>query len=346
MSLNEVKTAIRMRNIEKIKEYLNNNFDPNQKFLNKPIIYDIIDHCEILDIIKLFVSKGVDLSIKYENKNMIDYLLNSSSLGLVHLEINVLEYITTYFKDHNYDFYFTYQHLFNIIRDNREDIFKLLIEYKEFNNIVKKYKYEIFMFSLKKGKNSIFFDVSYSNDYLNIRNYDNETLLHICLNNGNISYFIFFFENGIDINDNNNTLSMSPLMICCLNNNIECFDILINNLSINLDLTCKRGYNALMYACANNNIYMIEKLIDKGCDIYHINHQGNNVLFIACIWGFIDIAKLFIKKGIDILYVNKKNEMNLKRCIDYLVNENDKFDLIKMSDISLDLYLTYYLLDF
>ena len=48
----------------------------------------------------------------------------------------------------------------------------------------------------------------------------------------------------------------------------------------------------------------------------------------------------------DVLFQNNKNPKNNKRCIDYLLSIKDRLELIKLSKIPFDLYLTYYILSF
>ena len=64
------------------------------------------------------------------------------------------------------------------------------------------------------------------------------------------------------------------------------------------------GDTSLSKAIDRNNLSYIEKLIDAGANINHINKHGDIV------WKEVDtleILKYLVKKGADINYINKPN---------------------------------------
>ena len=347
----EMCTSIRLRDIDLIKKYLDEGFNVNKYFRGKPFIFHILIFTETLDILKLFIDFGANLYIL--NNNIIDYIIKSKLLGLDHLEYKLVEYIYNYYIIHNYDFEFNIEHIYLIIQHNRLDIYNLFNNLPDFKNLVNNHKQELFLENLKYNNCVSFFDYFFDINNLNYRNINNETLLHICLNNKNYDYAKYLIEkdsNDTMINDNNNYYLLSPLMLCCqlINDNkrIDIFNILINKSNIDVNKICFRGHDALMYACQYNNLDIINKLIEKGANLSHINNEGNNALIISCMWENLNVAKLLIANGMNILFENNKAPKNCKRCIDYLMSKKDRLEFIKLANIPFDLYLTYYILSF
>jgi ankyrin repeat protein len=347
--------AIRSRDIKFIETYINNGFDVNKFFKGIPFIYHLCNLTETLDIFTLFIDSGAKLNVIHDNANIIDYIVKSPILGLNHLEYTMVEYIYNYFVSHNYDFNFNIQHISLIIRENRFDIFNLFSNLIEFSSFVQKYKQKLFWENIKYSSNTLFLQIYTNVELLNYRNHNNETALHVCLNKKNYNYAKYLMnldKNNILINDNNNIYLMSPLMICCQLNSIQdfnissIFDILINKPTIDVNKVCSRGHNAFMYACQHNNLCMINKLIEKGANIFQVNNDGDNSLIITCMRENLDVAKLLISNKMDILFQNNKDPKNCKRCIDYLLSKKDRMELIKLSNIPFDLYLTFYILSF
>ena len=67
-----------------------------------------------------------------------------------------------------------------------------------------------------------------------------------------------------------------------------------------IDFPCKKNGNTpLMWAAWRNNTDMLEFLIDKGADIFIVNHQGENALDVAVSRISYEAALVLRKKGLE-----------------------------------------------
>jgi hypothetical protein len=194
MSNMQMHTLILKRDIDSISTYINNNFDVNKHFKEVPFVFHICNFAKTLDILKLFVHSGAKLNIIYNNKNIIDYIIKSPKIGLYNVEYNMIEYIFDYYVSHNYDFELNITHVLSIIQNNRIDIFNLFNRLIEFNNLIKNNKYLLFLENLKHDNNILFLTILFDNNLLHYRNNENETLLHICLNEKKYDYAQYLIE--------------------------------------------------------------------------------------------------------------------------------------------------------
>jgi len=193
----QMYTLIIERDIDSFSKYISQGFDVNKHFKEVPFVFHLCNFTYTLDILKLFVHSGAKLNIIYNNKNIIDYIIKSPKLGLNNVEYNMIEYIFDYYVSHNYDFELNITHVLSIIQNNRIDLYNLFNRLIEFNILVKNNKYLLFLENLKYDNHILFFTILFDNNLLNYRNNDNETLLHICLNEQKYDYAKYLIDKDI-----------------------------------------------------------------------------------------------------------------------------------------------------
>ncbi|NLG82220.1 MAG: ankyrin repeat domain-containing protein, partial [Bacilli bacterium] len=100
---------------------------------------------------------------------------------------------------------------------------------------------------------------------INVRNYYNESLLHLtCMQNAR-KIFKYLVELGLDIEDKSDE-GITPLHKACEFNSKACVETIINY-GVNLDITDNYGNTPLHYACFKKNKEVIKLLIDNGANI-------------------------------------------------------------------------------
>ena len=133
-----------------------------------------------------------------------------------------------------------------------------------------------------------------------------------------VKLFIFFLEQGLDINCQNNE-NLIPISLAILKGLIDVVSQLLadNKFQINQILDLKEGYRAIHFASLGENIDMIDLLIAKGSEVNFLVKDQKNILGIAITEGKTHI----VKKVIDIL-----KEKNPHDYINFL-NHIDEDDL-------------------
>lgn len=65
--------------------------------------------------------------------------------------------------------------------------------------------------------------------------------------------------------------------------------------TVNINVKSERGWTALMFAARNGQIEVIEKLMEKGCDVNLLNASGQSARDIAQFWNHDDAADILSK---------------------------------------------------
>ncbi|RXN10221.1 B-cell lymphoma 3 -like protein [Labeo rohita] len=138
--------------------------------------------------------------------------------------------------------------------------------------------------------------------YLEIRNYEGLTPLHLAVQNGDKKLARILLKSGAEINAGDN----------------------------------KSGRSPLVHAVENNFTDMVIFLIESGCDVNAQSYSGNTALHSACGRGHIEIVRVLLKNGADSSVKNNHNDTaimvaNNKKVSDVLRGRGTRSCTVKTS---------------
>jgi len=145
------------------------------------------------------------------------------------------------------------------------------------------------------------------------------TLIHYACYGENYEMVKCLIEKGIDLNQQNNMLKDTPLLISTSSSyrNDSISELLINK-GANLDIVASYGSNALrntisFYNENGPNVRIFKLLIENGVDInYYCEKCCNKTAFhYTCVWGVPEMLDILIKENIDINQLDCKGRNGL-----------------------------------
>ncbi len=298
----ELILSINSNNVYRVKVLIEAGANINYIMDEKSILDLALDN-KSLDIIKILVEKGVEIS--RENAVRI------YELSLDTFNYKVIDLIKDKYKlekglvDNNK--YFLFLCYSSDLEKIKKFIKKNCIKPKEiFDNtntnalIIAVYcnKLDIVKMLIEEYK----FDINHKNN-------NGCTALMFASEKGNLEIVKLLIERGADINQQDNQLD-TALIKACRNGYKEIIELLIEK-SISINEKGCEGWTPLMIASQNGYLEIVKILIEKGANIDDKNNYGITALIIALSNNRIEVAKKLINQGADIDFKTKDNNSPL-----------------------------------
>jgi ankyrin repeat protein len=141
-----------------------------------------------------------------------------------------------------------------------------------------------------------------NHNFINYKNVNGDTLLHMAAMEGNKTMAQLFIRKKISVDCENNE-NQTPLHLACEHGNQNVVRMLTDKFA-DMDAEDNLGYTPLHYASLYGYNKIAKNLMDKYCDIEIEDDEGNTPLHIACKNGQTEIVKLLLKYG---ALVNSEN---------------------------------------
>lgn len=242
-----------------------------------------------------------------DNSQLIELLINHANINIVNLNKDTLLHIASK-RDNLYIAELLIKKGINVNAlnvDNESAIFNCL-KFFSYDRVVIENEEDYKTIEISFTNNIKIFDLLVRNGaWLNIKDFNKNSILHICKHN---EIFKRLLKYDLNINDQNNN-GFTPLHIITQKGNLEIVNLLIDKGAL-LDIKSNYGNTALHYAIQNKYEDVSKLLIDKGADVNIVNNQNVYPIHRAIDISSISIVKHLVENGAD-LDVKNHNGLNV-----------------------------------
>lgn len=262
-------TAILYKNVNLVKFLIKNGYNLYNKYIYNsitPIIYYKYDDI-IKNILDILLTSGLDINMKNGDDTILSHLIYDHNIDLIKILI----------KNEKLDINMTigkYSYL-DIAYDNSHyDILELLLT--NFSNILRKYKDNIFLKSVKDNNLPILkMIIKYNININKLDELTQDNALNISTFNDNYEISEILILKNISIN-NINTFNITPLYNVIYNNNYKLCELLVKS-DADINQICDNYMRTpLSLASTLNNMEIIELLIYYGADESILDYSGKS----------------------------------------------------------------------
>lgn len=268
-------TAISHQNTDMGKILIENNCDINHQgqYGHTPLISAVHNQC--IDVVQLLIKKGVDLDVQDE-EGFSALLSCFSNEGMKKEIISLLVNAGANVNLRNQQGVSVLMHA-TIVED--KSIIKLLLNNDADADLIDNvFHSNSLVAACSNGGNEeiALLLIDYTND-LNLQSKDARSALLNAVNNNMINTVKKLLEAGANINIQNNSNGITPIMIACTQNNEDMVDLLLQN-HPNLRLLDKSGLSVTEYAVNSMNYNIIKKVLDNGANQIRISQLKDDSL--------------------------------------------------------------------
>ena len=183
------------------------------------------------------------------------------------------------------------------IRIIRNDLANNGLTQQEMNDILDN-EHNFFDFVNNNRINEVRVILKYFPEYINIKDFMDQTALMIATGEGSIELVRILLENGANVNIQDNDDGHTALMTASRRGYINIARMLIDA-GADLEIKDESGDTALMYATTNSHTETVRMLLDVGADVNTIDEINQTVLFNVSS-KFPDLYQLLIDRGINV----------------------------------------------
>jgi len=325
---------------------INTKNDLDEYNINEPLFYNNYLFHYLIIFNKLDIIKLATFPIYKENEEGLNGLFlaakNNNIEKLKYLIKNYKQYV--YNKNTDDELFIDYLEYSNILK-----LFDLNLNWKilfknKLDDILYNFKYDelLTLFKIYKPKNHyLHMIVTNPNlneteiinilelfpNEINLRDFDDQTLIFPALHNKNIKLIKYLISKNIDIDYYTIIDTYHPLRIAFFINFIDAYNIIWNHIkkNFNYELTNKNLDNIAHFLLNNgfNDKTSFEILINSPSSIWHqLNINKNTPIDLIILYNFVEYNNILKNKQIDINYIKNKyinqENKNIKLWISFL----------------------------
>lgn len=208
------------------------------------------------------------------------------------------------------------QKLFKLLRENKFEELKQVIDKNTNINIKDGVNYFLFELIQTKNKDIIYFIFKNINNIkFDIIDYDERSLIYYIIKQNNSEILKFFLEFinkniGTDILNEKDKYGFTNLMYAIIFDHFDIVKILIK-FNVNLFINNKNGYNAFFLALQYNRNDILIYLLDQINDFNFTNKFGENLLQSAITFENNKIINILLEKNINLNYQEPENGLTI-----------------------------------
>ncbi|EAY13644.1 hypothetical protein TVAG_387850 [Trichomonas vaginalis G3] len=316
----EFMRAIKNKDILKVRDILDTNYDPNKACESSKC--HPLEICEDFEIFKLLIERGINFMQKYtddkektqipvfkivsrRNKQFFDFLIEKGLDIKINNEVNqsTLDHYAAKNPDVGIMNYLIKKKMNYKNSENSKGDLPIHIACKHSNTEVIKALIDKRCQISKENKNgeiSLHFAVKFGTPEIVKLLLENKSQFGVLDKFGNAPIH-YIFE------------SKSPIEM--IKKFVECLCKESNNVRLIIDIQTNENLTLLCKSCINNKVEIAKYLIEIGSDVNYQMPNGDTPLILAIKYGSdtnTDIIDLLLKKDADVNHVNSKGDFPLK----------------------------------
>lgn len=341
----DIIDLIKNKKINELEKIVKNNKDINLNIkddnFNYFIYYVLLYNYE--NLLKIILNRQVRLDILDSDGRNILYIpiKFSYNIMLKHLLIHDFKNIGVGILDIKDKLGLTalqYSIIFNNL-----NAFNLLIEYEANYLINNNQGLNSFHIAIQYNRKEFFIELLNKIAEVNFVTKEKENLLHFCINYDRFEFVNLILKKKININNQEDTLGLTPLHMAITKNNINTIQLLINN-GAQINIQDFYGNTSLHYAISEKNEDIIKLLFKYQPNFNLTNIEGKTSLHIYLENSSIiekDSKNFYLQKDIleflikntDLNIQNNEGVTCLRKILDlYLFN--DYKDILKSKELN------------
>ena len=121
------------------------------------------------------------------------------------------------------------------------------------------------------------------------------TFLHCACKNGDLRFFQYFMENGINISSKTKD-HMNYLHFAASEGHLNLQETLVENYSLDIKIKSMKGWNVLHFSAKKGNLNLFRYFVQKGVDINENTRDSKSSLHIAGSMGHFILYKSLLEK--------------------------------------------------